>query len=100
MARVSLRFRSSDAVALYAASEVGAFVEPRVHGDCNKCLLTGVATVFSSTRMWVGAETRHMVAACLATDKAVVLDADALTSFEQSPQDLSKRSRADGRLRS
>jgi NAD(P)H-hydrate epimerase len=36
----------------------------------------------------VGALTRHYVVAALATQSAVVLDADALTSFAEAPQDL------------
>jgi ADP-dependent NAD(P)H-hydrate dehydratase / NAD(P)H-hydrate epimerase len=36
----------------------------------------------------VGASTRQFVLAALATKRAVVLDADALTSFAEAPQDL------------
>jgi NAD(P)H-hydrate epimerase len=36
----------------------------------------------------VGASTRQFVLAALATGRAVVLDADALTSFAEAPQDL------------
>jgi hydroxyethylthiazole kinase-like uncharacterized protein yjeF len=36
----------------------------------------------------VGSSTRQLVLAALATKRAVVLDADALTSFAESPQDL------------
>ncbi len=36
----------------------------------------------------VGASTRHFVLAALATRRAAVLDADALTSFAEAPQDL------------
>jgi ADP-dependent NAD(P)H-hydrate dehydratase / NAD(P)H-hydrate epimerase len=38
----------------------------------------------------VGASTRQFVLAALATKRAVVLDADALTSFAEAPQDLFK----------
>jgi NAD(P)H-hydrate epimerase len=36
----------------------------------------------------VGASTRHYVLAALATKRAIVLDADALTSFAEAPEDL------------
>jgi NAD(P)H-hydrate epimerase len=80
----------SEAVSIYAGSEVGAFVEARgtdleaTFADRRRnCILIGPGC-------GVGAETRAMVLACLATEKAVVLDADALTSFEQSPDHLFK----------
>jgi len=77
------------AVPIYAASEIGAFVEGVGENDTatvladrrRNCVLIGPGC-------GVGAVTRQMVTICLATDRAVVLDADALTSFADTPQDL------------
>jgi NAD(P)H-hydrate epimerase len=78
----------AEAFSIYAGSEVGAFVEahsgdlqPVLADRRRNCILIGPGC-------GVGAETRAMVLACLASDKAVVLDADALTSFEQAPDQL------------
>lgn len=73
---------------IYAGSEAGAFVEER-QGDLAETLADRRRNcVLIGPGCGVGAETRAMVLACLATEKAVVLDADALTSFAASADDL------------
>ncbi|TAL04839.1 MAG: NAD(P)H-hydrate dehydratase [Rhodospirillaceae bacterium] len=78
-----------DSVPIYAGSEVGAFVEPRPGDDLKNVLSDPRRNcVLIGPGCGVGVETRRMVTACLATEKAVVLDADALTSFAQAPREL------------
>jgi len=78
-----------DSVTIYASSEVGAFVEPCPPGDLHKVLADPRRNaVLIGPGCGVGDPTRKMVMTCLATEKAVVLDADALTSFAQDPESL------------
>jgi NAD(P)H-hydrate epimerase len=80
----------ADSFSIYAGADAGALVEERgtdlqpTFADRRRnCVLIGPGC-------GVGAETRAMALACLATEKAVVLDADALTSFAESPDQLFK----------
>ncbi len=80
----------SEALHIYAVSEPGSFVNAM---DCAEDL----AGLLSNTRLngvligpgcGVGPETAVRVLQILGTDKAVVLDADALTSFKDDPDQL------------
>jgi NAD(P)H-hydrate epimerase len=79
-----------DAVAVNAASLTAVMIKPFVGP-------TGLSTLLSDARLnavaigpgcGVGAETSELVAAVLATRAAVVLDADALTSFSGRAAEL------------
>jgi ADP-dependent NAD(P)H-hydrate dehydratase / NAD(P)H-hydrate epimerase len=83
----------ADAFPIYAAGSPSVIVEPmrganefaQILGDARK------NAVLLGPGAGVGAETRAQVLAALAAGKACVLDADALTSFAESPDDLLDR---------
>jgi NAD(P)H-hydrate epimerase len=79
-----------EVVGIYAMAEPGALVQPiKTQADLAKILgderRNGVLIGPGSGR---GPETCERTLAVLATDKAVVLDADALTSFADDPEEL------------
>ena len=78
------------AVALYAAEAPGAFVEAlKTEADLDELLAdTRRNGVLIGPGAGVGGVTRARVLKILAAGKAVVLDADALTSCEAGPQAL------------
>jgi NAD(P)H-hydrate epimerase len=80
----------ADAVALYASAEPGAFVQALdTQAELDELLADQRRNgVLIGPGVGVGAATRARVLRILESGKAVVLDADALTSFEDNPQPL------------
>ncbi len=82
-------------VPIYATSEPGCFVEPRGEGDVAGALADPRRNgVLIGPGCGIGEGTRAMVRQILATDRPVVLDADALTSFAAAPDELFAMTRA------
>lgn len=82
-----------DAFAVYAAGSPSVIVEP-VAGDAEFAHLVGDPrknAVLLGPGAGKGLQTRTRVMATLEADKTCVLDADALTSFADSPDDLFDR---------
>lgn len=82
----------SAAVPIYAADAPGAFVQPvDTHADVDAVLADSRRNgVLIGPGCGVGSETAVRTLKILATDRAVVLDADALTSFQDDPAQLFK----------
>lgn len=82
----------SSAVPIYAADTPGAFVQPADTALELDAVLTDKRrnAVLIGPGCGVGTETVVRVLNILATDRAVVLDADALTSFQDDPEQLFK----------
>ena len=80
----------TSAVAIYAADAPGAFVQAVDSGLDLDAVLADPRrnAVLIGPGYGVGMETIVRVLKVLATDKPVVLDADALTSFQDDPQQL------------
>ncbi|MCA0200049.1 MAG: NAD(P)H-hydrate dehydratase [Proteobacteria bacterium] len=80
----------ASAVALYASAEPGAFVQAMdTPAELDELLADKRRNgVLIGPGAGVGAATRARVLRILESGKAVVLDADALTSFEDTPQAL------------
>lgn len=78
------------ALAIYAASEPGCFVEPMAStADLDRILSDPRRNgVLIGPGVGVGTDTCMYVRRILATEKAVVLDADAITSFRDDPATL------------
>lgn len=77
------------AVPIYATSEPGCFVEPRGEGDVASALADPRRNgVLIGPGCGLGETTKAMVRQILATDRVVVLDADALSSFAGTPDEL------------
>jgi NAD(P)H-hydrate epimerase len=75
---------------VYAASLINAIVHPFEGAEGWQALLADKRrnVIAIGPGAGVGAATRAYVAAALATKRATVLDADALTSFAEAPEDL------------
>ena len=80
----------SEAIPIYAVSEPGAFVQAMDNSEDLGEVLSDHRRngVLIGPGCGVGADTAVLVLQILGTDKAVVLDADALTSFEDDPGQL------------
>ncbi len=80
----------TSSVAIYAADAPGAFVQPVDTGLDLDAVLADPRrnAVLIGPGYGVGTETIVRVLQILATDRPVVLDADALTSFQDDPQQL------------
>ena len=76
--------------AVYATSLINAIVRSLEDADGWQALLADTRrnVIAIGPGAGVGAETRSFVLAALATGRATVLDADALTSFAEAPEDL------------
>ena len=82
-----------DAIAVHAAHLTAIMIAPFDGAAGLNAILTDprIRAVLIGPACGVGAQTRETVTAILATPKAVVLDADALTSFEADPQEVFDR---------
>ena len=80
----------SAAIGVYAASLQSVMIKPiREHADLQPLLFdTRITSMLIGPGAGVSSETRHRVLEVLRTGKALVLDADALSSFQGCPSEL------------
>jgi NAD(P)H-hydrate repair Nnr-like enzyme with NAD(P)H-hydrate dehydratase domain len=86
--RAGYHCKSADALAVNAAANLAVMVQPvdGAHELAEFLADPRRNVVLIGPGMGVGKSTRDMVLAALAGERAVVLDADALTSFAQEPE--------------